>query len=157
MKRYDCREKPKGSASRKTNNGDAPTLRLPTHELNNAPMRLPADIAAKKNPYDFTPPKESAKEGSMAIVIPIEKLATTEPIKNTLINERKTIEKPSFKSEKYCLVESDVFAAVCCGIFNEKNKRAVIANVKESITYKEIAPSSATNIPERVVQIKSMP
>ncbi len=49
------------------------------------------------------------------------------------------------------------FAAVCCGIFNEKNKRAVIANVKESITYKEIAPSSATNIPERVVQIKSMP
>ena len=48
-----------------------PTLRLPTHELNNAPMRLPADIAAKKNPYDFTPPKESAKEGSMAIVIPI--------------------------------------------------------------------------------------
>ena len=134
-----------------------PTLRLPTHELNNAPMRLPADIAAKKNPYDFTPPKESAKEGSMAIVIPIEKLATTEPIKNTLIKERKTIEKPSFKSEKYCLVESDVFAAVCCGIFNEKNKRAVIANVKESITYKEIAPSSATNIPERVVQIKSMP
>ena len=93
----------------------------------------------------------------MAIVIPIEKLATTEPIKNTPIKERKTIEKPSFKSEKYCLVESVVPVSVCFGIFNEKNNRAVIANVKESITYKVIAPNSATNMPERVVQIKSMP
>ena len=134
-----------------------PTLCLPTHELNSAPIKQPADIAAKKKPYNFTPPKESAKEGSIAIVIPIEKLATTEPIKKTPINERKTIEKPSFKSEKYCFVESVVSASVCFGIFNEKNKRAVIANVKESITYKVIAPNSATNIPERVVQIKSMP
>lgn len=132
-------------------------LCLPTHELNSAPIKLPADIAAKKKPYNLTSPKESAKEGSIAIVIPIEKLATTEPIKKTPINERKTIEKPSFKSEKYCLVDSDVPVSVCFGIFNEKNKRAVIANVKESITYKVIAPSSATNIPERVVQIKSMP
>ena len=93
----------------------------------------------------------------MAIVIPIEKLATTEPIKKTPIKERKTIENPSFKSVKYCLVESVVPASVCFGIFNEKNNRAVIANVKESITYKVIAPNSATNMPERVVQIKSMP
>ncbi len=134
-----------------------PTLRLPTHELNSAPIKLPADIAAKKKPYDFTPPKESAKEGSIAIVIPIEKLATTEPIKKTPINERKTIENPSFKSEKYCFVESEVPVSVCFGIFNEKNKRAVIANVKESITYKVIAPNSVTNMPESVVQIKSMP
>ncbi|WP_444508834.1 hypothetical protein, partial [Enterobacter mori] len=93
-------------------------------ELNSAPIKQPADIAAKKNPYNLTPPKESAKEGSMAIVIPIEKLATTEPIKKTPIKERKTIENPSFKSVKYCLVESTVFASVCFGIFNETNKRA---------------------------------
>lgn len=132
-------------------------LCLPTQELNSAPIKLPADIAAKKKPYNLTPPKESAKEGSIAIVIPIEKLATTEPIKKMPINERKTIEKPSFKSEKYCFVESDVPVSVCVGIFNEINKIAVIANVKESIIYKVIAPSNATNIPERVVQTKSMP
>ena len=72
------------------------------------------------------------------------------------MNERR-LKSASFKSEKYCLVESDVPVSVCCGIFNEKNKRAVIAKVKESITYKVMAPNSATNMPESVVQIKSMP
>ena len=82
-----------------------PTLYLPTHELNSAPIKQPADIAAKKKPYNFTPPKESAKEGSIAIVIPIEKLATMEPIKKTPINERKTIEKPSLNQRNIALLK----------------------------------------------------
>lgn len=126
-------------------------LCLLIYELNNVLMRLFVDIVVKKKLYDFMFFKELVKEGSMVIVILIEKLVIMELIKNMFIKEWKIIEKFFFKLEKYCLVESDVFVLVCFGIFNEKNKRVVIVNVKELIIYKVIVLNSVINMLESVV------